>query len=64
MEKPVITRIWHGMTSAKDADKYLQYVIETGVADYKRTKGTLASRYFDGSTVKFVIFGRLRNGKV
>lgn len=41
MEKPVITRIWHGMTSAKDADKYLQYVIETGVADYKRTKGNL-----------------------
>ena len=37
----VITRIWHGRTRAEHADEYLKYVVDTGVADYKRVPGNL-----------------------
>jgi heme-degrading monooxygenase HmoA len=36
-----ITRIWHGRTKAEHADEYLQYIIETGVADYKSVPGNI-----------------------
>lgn len=39
MKSKIITRIWHGITRAEDADEYLEYVIKTGVADYKNTEG-------------------------
>ena len=42
MKSEIITRIWHGMTRAEYADEYLEYVIETGVADYKKTEGNLS----------------------
>ena len=41
MESIVITRIWHGRTKAEHADEYLQFVIDTGVADYKSVAGNL-----------------------
>ncbi|MEQ1763174.1 MAG: antibiotic biosynthesis monooxygenase [Pyrinomonadaceae bacterium] len=41
MKKNVITRIWHGRTRAEHADEYLQFVIDTGVADYKSVPGNL-----------------------
>lgn len=41
MKSKIITRIWHGRTRAEDADEYLEYVIKTGVADYKNTGGNL-----------------------
>ncbi|TGE06708.1 antibiotic biosynthesis monooxygenase [Hymenobacter fodinae] len=37
----MITRIWHGITAAHDADSYLQYLQESGIADYKTTPGNL-----------------------
>ena len=37
----MITRIWHGRTKAEAADEYLQFLIETGVADYKSVEGNL-----------------------
>ena len=37
----MITRIWHGRTSTDDADEYREYVIETGIKDYKSVKGNL-----------------------
>ena len=37
-----ITRIWHGRTRAQHADEYLQYVIDTGVADYRSVPGNLS----------------------
>ena len=43
METRPITRIWHGRTRAEDADEYLQYVIETGVADYRSVPGNLSA---------------------
>lgn len=42
MESKIITRIWHGVTKSEFADEYLKYLIETGVEDYKKTKGNLS----------------------
>ena len=39
---PDITRIWHGRTKAANADEYLQFLIDTGVADYKSVPGNLS----------------------
>jgi heme-degrading monooxygenase HmoA len=41
MKSKTITRIWHGITKAADAERYLQYLIETGVPDYKSVEGNL-----------------------
>jgi len=37
----MITRIWHGRTLTKDAAEYRNFVIETGVSDYKSVPGNL-----------------------
>ncbi len=37
----VITRKWHGKINAEDAEEYLRYLIESGVADYKSVDGIL-----------------------
>ena len=42
MESKTITRIWHGMTRAAHADEYLEFLVKTGVADYKATDGNLS----------------------
>lgn len=42
MESKIITRIWHGTTKSEQADEYLEYVIKTGVKDYKNTAGNLS----------------------
>ena len=42
MESKVITRIWHGTTRTRHADEYLEFLIKTGVADYKKTPGNLS----------------------
>ena len=42
MEK-AITRIWHGRTKAADADIYLKYVEDTGIAAYRNIKGNLSA---------------------
>jgi heme-degrading monooxygenase HmoA len=41
MKSKIITRIWHGITRAEKTDEYLEYIITTGVADYKNTAGNL-----------------------
>ena len=38
MRDKTITRIWHGVTKSEHADTYLEYVINTGIADYKKLK--------------------------
>ncbi len=35
----MIARMWHGVTAAERADEYLDYLNETGVPDYRETKG-------------------------
>ena len=42
MTSKAITRIWHGRTRSEHADEYLQFVIDTGVADYKSVPGNLS----------------------
>jgi heme-degrading monooxygenase HmoA len=40
----MIARIWHGRTSTADAEKYRDFVIETGIKDYKSVKGNLGAQ--------------------
>jgi heme-degrading monooxygenase HmoA len=42
MTGSIITRVWHGTTKIEHADEYLQYVLHTGVQDYKSTPGNLS----------------------
>lgn len=36
-----LARLWRGTTTAEDADAYLAYLHETGIAEYSRTPGNL-----------------------
>jgi heme-degrading monooxygenase HmoA len=38
----VITRVWHGRTRAEHSDEYLQFLVDTGVPDYKGVEGNLS----------------------
>lgn len=56
MKPSAITRIWHGRTKAEHADEYLQFLIDTGVADYKSVEGNLSVevwRKIDGGVCHF-----------
>jgi heme-degrading monooxygenase HmoA len=35
----MIARIWHGETAAAKSEEYLDYLNETGVPDYRATRG-------------------------
>jgi hypothetical protein len=37
-----ITRVWHGRTKAEHADEYLNFLMESGVPDYKSVDGNLS----------------------
>lgn len=37
----MITRVWHGLTKKENAEKYRDYVTETGVSDYLATNGNV-----------------------
>ena len=54
----MIARSWRGATSAADADAYLEYLHQTGLADFRRTegnRGALALRSIEGNRAEFVI---------
>ena len=42
MDANAITRIWHGRTKADYADEYLEFLIATGVSDYRSVDGNLS----------------------
>jgi heme-degrading monooxygenase HmoA len=53
----VIARTWRGAVRAEDADAYLAYVTETGLAGYRSTPGNLgamALRRIVGEECEFV----------
>ncbi len=53
----MITRIWHGMTKAENADIYLNYLDRTGMSDYRSIKGNLSAkllRKFDDDICHFL----------
>jgi heme-degrading monooxygenase HmoA len=35
----MIARTWRGATKAEDADAYLEYLHQTGLAEYRKTEG-------------------------
>jgi heme-degrading monooxygenase HmoA len=51
----MIARIWRGTTAADRADEYLEYLKETGLADYRSTPGNhgvqVLLRTSDGRTL-------------
>ena len=53
----MITRIWRGWTRPEDTDAYAEYILNTGIAEYKATPGNrgayLISRP-DGERTEFV----------
>ena len=40
----MIVRIWHGRTKTTDAEAYREFVIKTGITDYKSVKGNLGAQ--------------------
>lgn len=42
MKSKAITRIWHGRTRVRHAEEYLEFLVKSGVADYKATPGNLS----------------------
>lgn len=50
----MIARIWRGVTEASKAEEYLEYLMETGVKDYRAVTGNqgvqVLHRTYDGKT--------------
>ena len=54
----MIARTWRGWTSAADADRYLDYLEQTGLSAYRGTdgnRGALALRSFDGDRAEVLL---------
>jgi heme-degrading monooxygenase HmoA len=54
----MIARTWRGATRAHDADAYVQYLLETGLAEFRQTegnRGALALRRIEGDRAEFVV---------
>jgi heme-degrading monooxygenase HmoA len=54
----MLARTWRGATRADDAERYLDYLRTTGLADYARVPGhrrTLTLRRADGDRAEFLI---------
>ena len=54
----MIARTWRGATAAHDADAYLGYLQQTGLADYRRVdgnRGVLTLRRIDGDRAEFLL---------
>jgi hypothetical protein len=37
----MIVRLWHGKTTSANAETYMNYVMQTGIKDYRSTPGNL-----------------------
>jgi heme-degrading monooxygenase HmoA len=50
----MIARIWRGVTSAEQADEYFEYLMETGLKDYRAVPGNrgveILRRTYEGKT--------------
>lgn len=54
----MIARTWRGWTAAADAERYLEYLEETGLTEYRETEGNLgalALRSVDGDRAEFLL---------
>jgi heme-degrading monooxygenase HmoA len=53
----VVVRTWRGWTRAGDADRYVEYLRETGLKEYRATPGNRGAwvlRRLDGERCEFV----------
>jgi heme-degrading monooxygenase HmoA len=56
---PSIARTWQGWTRARDSDAYVEYLRETGMAEYRATPGNRAAyllRRMEGDRAEFLTF--------
>lgn len=60
----MITRIWHGKTKTRDAAHYRQFVIDTGIQDYLKTRGISEHRYGNERMVTLRRYGQSHGGKI
>src|SRR5215218_9407443 len=54
----MIARVWKGATRADDADRYLDYLRRTGIAEYGVVEGhvrTITMRRIDADRAEFVL---------
>lgn len=54
----MIARTWHGAVPAEKADAYHDYLLETGVPDYRKTpgnRGVYVLRRSEGDTTHFLL---------
>jgi heme-degrading monooxygenase HmoA len=54
----MIARTWRGVTAARDADAYLDYLHQTGLTEFRQTegnRGALALRRLEGERAEFVV---------
>jgi heme-degrading monooxygenase HmoA len=54
----LIARTWHGRVPAAKADAYYQYLVRTGLSDYRATpgnRGVLVQRRVEGDIAHFVL---------
>ena len=54
----MIARSWRGVTAARDADAYVDYLQQTGLAEFRQTegnRGALALRRLEGERAEFVV---------
>jgi len=54
----MISRKWHGRVPAEKADAYHEYLLRTGLADYRATPGNLAvlvERWVEGDVAHFLL---------
>jgi heme-degrading monooxygenase HmoA len=58
MEARMIARLWTGATHAEDAERYLEYLRRTGLAEYATVDGhrsTLTLRRIEGERAEFAL---------
>lgn len=54
----MIARSWHGRVPADRADAYYDYLLRTGLADYRATpgnRGTIVQRWTEGRVTHFLL---------
>ncbi len=54
----MIARTWHGITPASRAEEYFEYLLESGIKEYRATKGNrgvYVLRRIDGGKAHFLL---------
>lgn len=49
----MISRVWHGKVRKEQAEEYIQWVLKTGVAEYRKTPGNLGVQVWEKCDEEF-----------